>query len=73
MNDDCINIIPASLPKSLSFESFADHRVPMSLSLLKPYLELTLDDTDCVSKSFPGFWEELAKILASVTNRFEWL
>lgn len=40
------------------FSSFGDHRMAMSLSLLRcAGIEPVFDDPGCVSKSFPRFWE----------------
>ncbi len=46
------------------FKSYDDHRMPMSLSLLglRSGREVRLDNTACVAKSFPGFWDEWKKI-----------
>ena len=44
--------------------SHGDHRLAMVLSIanLLATSEITIDDTDCIDKSFPGFLEELAKL-----------
>lgn len=66
--DDGIEIHPAPLVtgKTISMETFGDHRIAMSLSLLglagvKP----DLDNPGCVAKSFPGFWTEWDKIITA--------
>ena len=45
-------------------ESFGDHRVAMSLAVLalKARGETTIRDAECVSKSYPGFWDDLESI-----------
>ena len=38
-----------------------DHRLAMALALLCIVTgELIMEDTDCVNKSFPGYWKQLA-------------
>jgi len=44
-------------------ESWEDHRIAMALAPLALIVnEILLNDGDCVSKSFPGFWSELNKL-----------
>ena len=42
----------------------ADHRIAMAFGILgaSRHVALTIDDPDCVSVSYPGFWEELARV-----------
>jgi 3-phosphoshikimate 1-carboxyvinyltransferase len=42
----------------------ADHRIAMAFGILgaSRNVALTIDDRDCVSVSYPGFWEELARV-----------
>jgi 3-phosphoshikimate 1-carboxyvinyltransferase len=46
---------------SVVFETGKDHRIAMAFALLAVFTPVGLDDTACVAKSFPGFWEELRK------------
>ncbi len=46
---------------SVVFETGKDHRIAMAFALFAVFTPVGLDDTDCVSKSFPGFWEQLRK------------
>jgi 5-enolpyruvylshikimate-3-phosphate synthase len=40
-----------------------DHRLVMAYALFALVFDnISLNDTDCVEKSFPAFWEELQKI-----------
>ena len=43
--------------KRASFKSFSDHRTAMSMVIMAiaSRVECTLDEVDCISKSFPGF------------------
>lgn len=54
----------ARFPGGVGVSSHGDHRLAMALSLLSLLCEkpLVIDDTGCVSKSYPGFFEELEKL-----------
>ncbi|MDR3074150.1 MAG: 3-phosphoshikimate 1-carboxyvinyltransferase [Deltaproteobacteria bacterium] len=62
---DGLDIHPAILPRSgprsgeaIRFSAHNDHRMAMSLALLElAGVNVSLDAPDCVSKSFPSFWE----------------
>ena len=50
-------------PEDTVFETYNDHRIAMSLSLLQFALgEMKFDNKACVAKSFPTFWEEWEKV-----------
>lgn len=61
---DCEAVLTTDLPlprfdsgNCLLFKSYNDHRIAMSLSLLTLRIgKLVIDNENCVSKSFPGFW-----------------
>ena len=64
--DDSLIIRPGRLPKghSISFTTYGDHRMAMSMSLFElAGIGVTLDNPGCVGKSFPGFWDEWKKIV----------
>lgn len=53
------------LQKPVAFSSYGDHRMAMSLALLGLRgVDVALDDTACVSKSFPAFWDVWSIIAA---------
>lgn len=59
---DFLVIHPASELRPARIHTYDDHRVAMAfglLRLLNPGIEL--EDPSCVAKSFPTFWEELAR------------
>lgn len=63
--DDAMIIEPAPLPKGsrLPFETYGDHRLAMSLSLLElGGIGVDLDQPGCVAKSFPEFWMRWAEL-----------
>jgi len=64
--EDSLIIRPARLPKGhpISFTTYGDHRMAMSMSLFElAEIDVTLDNPACVGKSFPGFWDEWKKIV----------
>ena len=58
-----LTVIPGTRVRSLRFDSHGDHRMAMSAATLAALAKvpLALRGMDCVKKSFPGFWTELAK------------
>jgi len=49
--------------RDIELATHADHRMAMSLSLLElTGFKVSLDNPDCVAKSYPGFWEGLDQI-----------
>lgn len=62
---DWLVIHPGRPTRGAVIRTYDDHRVAMAFSLLALLYEgLSLDDYDCVSKSFPGYWDEMARFLA---------
>jgi len=59
---DWLAIRPTGTLRAARVETYDDHRVAMAFGLLR-LIEpgLDLEDPDCVAKSFPGFWDELAR------------
>ena len=50
--------------KGAEIDSWGDHRIAMSLAVLALHAEgeTTIKNAGCVSKSYPGFWGDLASI-----------
>jgi 3-phosphoshikimate 1-carboxyvinyltransferase len=60
--DDGFVVEPAPL-RPATVRTYEDHRMAMSfavLGLLEP--GITVEDPDVVAKTFPGFWEQLARL-----------
>jgi 3-phosphoshikimate 1-carboxyvinyltransferase len=52
-----------------TIDPWGDHRIAMSLAVLALRAgETKITDAGCVSKSYPGFWRDLASIGGSVTG-----
>jgi 3-phosphoshikimate 1-carboxyvinyltransferase len=50
-------------PETVYFSSHDDHRIAMALSILSLCIDdVYIDNPECVSKSYPGYWENFAKI-----------
>jgi 3-phosphoshikimate 1-carboxyvinyltransferase len=69
---DRITVYPGQ-PKPAIVQAYDDHRVAMAFSLLGlRYDGIDLDNTECVAKSFPQFWNEIGsyckQIDAAKTN-----
>ena len=45
-----------------TLETYGDHRIAMAFSVLASYGDLKINNPEVVSKSFPGFWEEVGKV-----------
>jgi 3-phosphoshikimate 1-carboxyvinyltransferase len=62
--DESFILRPGNFPQDiLEFNTYKDHRMVMSLTMLLPILEsLKLNDTEEVAKSYPGFWDEAKKV-----------
>ena len=56
-------VIEGGTAHAADIETYNDHRIAMSFAvagLVTPGIAIA--DKKCVDKSFPGFWQELAKI-----------
>lgn len=58
--DDWLRVEPAPI-KPATVRSYADHRMAMSFAVLgAARAGITIEDPICVSKTYPGFWHDLA-------------
>lgn len=63
VGDDRITIRPARLHGG-TIDPANDHRTAMSFAVLGCGIGgITIQNTECVDKSFPGFWEELGRAI----------
>ena len=63
-NDNVGKIIPSptnALPSAATFVTYEDHRMAMALAPLIMKMDVTIEDPEVVNKSYPRFWEDLAK------------
>jgi 3-phosphoshikimate 1-carboxyvinyltransferase len=62
--EDWIRIHPLQHAKPCVIECYDDHRVAMAFALLGlKGIPLQLSDYDCVSKSFPAYWDVMAAFI----------
>jgi 3-phosphoshikimate 1-carboxyvinyltransferase len=50
------------IKKDISIETYNDHRMAMAFAPLGLKVPISINDAGVVSKSYPGFWEDLKKI-----------
>ena len=61
-HDDGLQIEPAAALQPATLDPRGDHRMAMTFGLLRLRQPgITVQDPGCVSKSYPGFWEDLAR------------
>ncbi len=62
---DFIKIIPGKLNSNILVETYDDHRMAMSFSLVAlGGVPVRIGDPGCVAKTFPAFFDEFRKIVA---------
>jgi 3-phosphoshikimate 1-carboxyvinyltransferase len=68
--DDWLAIEPAPVTPAV-VHCYADHRMAMSFAVLGAAAGgVTIEDPACVSKTYPGFWRDLAHVYASAGVAF---
>ena len=55
------------LSSTTPFNSHNDHRVAMALSLLSTQFDIEISGSECVSKSYPGYFEDLKMLGATIS------
>jgi 3-phosphoshikimate 1-carboxyvinyltransferase len=57
-------------PKGSSISPHQDHRIAMAFTVLGLVAdgETTITDAECVSKSYPGFWDDMESIGAEIRS-----
>lgn len=64
--EDWISIIPPKeLNRGVTIDTYDDHRMAMCFSLVSlgpKGVPVTINDPDCVRKTYPGYWKEFAKM-----------
>lgn len=58
---DGLRVVGSDQPLEGSIRTFGDHRIAMAFGVLAaiPGNRILIDDRDCVSVSYPGFWTDL--------------
>ena len=62
---DLLKIVPGKLKSGVSIDTYEDHRMAMSFSLVAlGGVAVTINDPQCVAKTFPRFFDFLEKIVS---------
>jgi len=62
---DFLKITPGELKAGVAIDTYDDHRMAMSFSLVAlGGVPVTINDPGCVAKTFPGFFDSWKKILS---------
>jgi 3-phosphoshikimate 1-carboxyvinyltransferase len=68
--EDFLVIRPGADLRPARVETYDDHRVAMSFGLYRLLADgIEIEEPACVAKSFPGFWQELARFVAHHRER----
>ena len=46
------------IPTQVKINTYNDHRIAMAFAQLFPYTPMTFEQSSCVKKSFPDFWNQ---------------
>lgn len=65
-NEIIVNKKDLSKP-AITLYSHNDHRIAMSLSLLSTQFDISINGAECVSKSYPGYFDDLKKLGAIIS------
>lgn len=59
---DWLRITPPPRIRSATIETYDDHRMAMAFSLVGAATKTVIQDPDCTSKTFPGYFDALARL-----------
>ncbi|GAB2766259.1 3-phosphoshikimate 1-carboxyvinyltransferase [Salinimicrobium soli] len=66
---DSLHFVPSKELKSgIKIATYNDHRMALAFAPLALKVPLEIEDSEVVSKSFPGFWEDLRALGFSIEN-----
>lgn len=69
ISEDTLEFSPSDELKSgIEIDTYNDHRMALAFAPLALKIPLKINEAEVVSKSFPGYWEELEKVGFSVKN-----
>ena len=54
-------------PKSVSIDTYKDHRMAMSFAPLASEINISINNPEVVRKSYPMFWNDMKKVGYSIT------
>ena len=63
ITDDSLSFfVPNKIIDNVSIDTYQDHRMAMSFAPLSVLTNISINNADVVSKSYPNFWNDLEKI-----------
>jgi 3-phosphoshikimate 1-carboxyvinyltransferase len=65
--DHSLKIYPG-IPNPAEIKTYDDHRIAMAFSIAALATGLEIENPDCVSKSYPGFYKDLEKLVENGNN-----
>lgn len=64
VDGDVMHLPPSAMHPQKTVRTYGDHRMAMAFGVLKiMFPDLVIEDKEVVNKSFPGFWDQLEKLL----------
>lgn len=72
VTDDNLQLFPpVALKPNVSVATYNDHRMAMAFAPLAIKIPLNIEDAEVVSKSYPGFWEDMTALGLTVVKSTE--
>ena len=69
ISDDSLEFSPSEdLKSGIEIETYSDHRMALAFAPLAVKIPLKIKEAEVVTKSFPGYWEELENVGFSIKN-----
>src|SRR5690606_20251581 len=69
ITDDSLQLWSSSnLPKDITVSTYDDHRMALAFATLATRVPLIIENPEVVSKSYPAFWRDLARLGFTVTD-----
>lgn len=70
VTDDSLQLLPSkTIESNIEIETYNDHRMAMAFAPLALKIPIIIKDADVVSKSYPGFWDDLQTIGVRVLSK----
>lgn len=69
ITDDSLHLQPSTaLPAEMAISTYDDHRMAMAFAPLALKVPITIENAGVVSKSYPAFWDDIAKLAIRATR-----
>jgi 3-phosphoshikimate 1-carboxyvinyltransferase len=60
---------PNKINNNVTIDTYEDHRMAMAFAPLSVLTNIVINDPGVVSKSYPGFWNDLSKLGIAINKR----